>query len=91
MKKNKRLLILVGILLVFGGFTFAYFVGRMLTEGSGATTTVTTAELKNSKVTVTGTLNFDYDGMLPGHKDVSGIIVTAIGNKEKCFRWHHDV
>ncbi len=82
MKKNKRLLILVGILLVFGGFTFAYFVGRMLTEGSGATTTVTTAELKNSKVTVTGTLNFDYDGMLPGHKDVSGIIVTAIGNNE---------
>ncbi len=82
MKKNKRLLILVGILLVFGGFTFAYFVGRMLTEGSGATTTVTTAELKNSKVTVTGTLNFDYNGMLPGHKDVSGIIVTATGNNE---------
>ncbi len=82
MKKNKRLLILVGILLVFGGFTFAYFVGRMLTEGSGATTTVTTAELKNSKVTVTGTLNFDYDGMLPGHKDVSAITVTATGNNE---------
>ncbi len=82
MKKNKRLLILVGILLVFGGFTFAYFVGRMLTEGSGATTTVTTAELKNSKVTVEGTLEFDYKDMLPGHKDVSGIIVTATGNNE---------
>ncbi len=81
-EKNKRLLIIIGVFLLFGGLALAYFVGRMLTGGEGATTTVTTASVKNSTVTVRGTLEFTYDGMLPGHTEISGVEVTATGNNE---------
>ncbi len=83
MKKNKRLLIIVGVLLLVGGISMAYFVGKMLTSGEGASTSVITANIKNSEVKVEGTLQFpNYEGMLPGHKEPSIIKVTAIGDNE---------
>ncbi len=83
MKKNKRLMIIVGMLLLVGGISMAYFVGKMLTSGEGASTSVITANIKNSEVKVEGTLQFEnYEGMLPGHKEPSIIKVTAIGDNE---------
>ena len=82
MKKNKKLLVVVGVLIILGGIAFAYFVGRMLTGGNGASTTVTTAQLQNSTVTVSGELTFNDLDILPGHKNVSAIKVTATGNNE---------
>ena len=34
-EKNKKLLIVVGILLLFGGVSLAYFVTKVLTSGNG--------------------------------------------------------
>ena len=82
MEKNKRVLIVLGILIVGIGISLAYFVGKMLTGGEGATTKVLTANIKNSEVTIEGILNIeDYD-MLPGHQSASGIKVNAKGNNE---------
>ncbi len=83
MEKNKRLLIIVGVLLLFGGIALAYYVGKTLLEGNGASVKVITANIKNSELRVEGTLEFEnYPDMLPGHKQPSAIKVTAIGDNE---------
>ena len=60
----------------------AYFVGRTLLDGKGASTTVTTANIHGATLKVEGELNFNAEGMLPGHRDISRIKVTATGNNE---------
>ncbi len=81
MEKNKRVIIYVLILLVGIGISFAYFVGRTLFGGEGAMTHATTASINNAEVTVTGNLEVDPNlGMLPGHKIVSHLEVTAKGD-----------
>ncbi len=82
MEKNKRVLIVLGILIVGIGISLAYFVGKMLTGGEGATTKVLTANIKNSEVTIEGILNIEDLNMLPGHQSASGIKVNAKGNNE---------
>ena len=81
-EKNKKLLIIVGILLLFGGVSLAYFVTKILTNGNGGSTSVTTAVIRGARVDVEGILEFEDLEILPGHKTVSAIKVTATGNNE---------
>ena len=46
-EKNKKLLIVVGVLLLFGGVSLAYFINKVLTNGNGGSTNVTTAVIKS--------------------------------------------
>ncbi len=81
-EKNKRLLIIVGVLLLFGGASLAYFITKILTNGNGGSTNVTTAVIKGATLNIEGILEFEDLEILPGHKTVSGIKVTATGNNE---------
>ena len=81
-EKNKRLLIVVGVLLLFGGASLAYFITKILTNGNGGSTNVTTAVIKGATLNIEGILEFEDLEILPGHKSVSAIKVTATGNNE---------
>ena len=81
-EKNKRLLIVVGVLLLFGGASLAYFITKILTNGNGGSTNVTTAVIKGATLNIEGILEFEDLEILPGHKTVSAIKVTATGNNE---------
>ena len=81
-EKNKKLLIVVGILLLFGGVSLAYFVTKVLTSGNGGSTSATTAVIRGATINVEGILEFEDLEILPGHKTVSAIKVTATGNNE---------
>ena len=80
--KNKRLMIVVGVLLLIVGVSFAYFVSSVLIGGSGAKTNMSTASINGATIEVRGTLSFADLDIYPGHKSVSGIEVTAIGDGE---------
>ncbi len=82
MEKNKKILIVLGILIGVIGISLAYFVGKMLSAGEGANVKVTTANIKNSELNIEGELNFNALNMLLGHQDVSILKVTATGNNE---------
>ncbi len=82
MKKNKKVLLVVFGLLIGVSISFAYFVGRSLTSGSGASLTVKTATLNGTKMEVEGELFFNDGFIYPGHTKVSSIKVTATGNNE---------
>ena len=43
MKKNKRLLIIVSVLLLVGGLSFAYFIASTIFSGEGSNVSGTTA------------------------------------------------
>jgi len=81
-ENNKKLFIIVGVLLLFGGVSLAYFVSRAITGGEGGSTNVTTATIKGAELKVEGILEFEDLDILPGHKSVSAIKVTASGNNE---------
>ena len=78
--KKRRVAILVFVLLLGVGIALAYFVGRTLFQGTGASTTVTTANISGAKLEIFGRVNFDAEGMLPGHREVSSIWVRATGD-----------
>ncbi len=80
--KNKRLMIVVGVLLLIVGVSFAYFVSSVLIGGSGAKTNMSTASINGATIEVRGTLSFSDLDIYPGHKTISGIEVTAIGDGE---------
>ena len=54
--KNKRLMIVVGVLLLIVGVSFAYFVSSVLIGGSGAKTNMSTASINGATIEVRGTL-----------------------------------
>ncbi len=80
MKKNKRLSILVTILLIGVGISFAYFLGQTLFNGDGALMSGTAASLDGAKLEIKGTLTFTDLAIYPGHKTVSAITATATGD-----------
>ena len=82
MKKNKKIIVVVFVMLLTVSIALAYFVGRTLLDGKGASTTVTTANIHGATLKIEGELNFNAEGMLPGHRDISRIKVTATGNNE---------
>ena len=83
MKDNRnKLPIIVGALLLVIGISFAYFTSTIIFDGKGAGTTGTTATINGSTVNVEGNLSFNDLDILPGHKNVSSIKVTATGGNE---------
>ena len=80
---NKKLLIILGGLMVLGiGISFAYFLNSGGIFGIGSKTSATTAIIGSSNIKVEGTLSFDDKDILPGHKNISAIKLTATGNNE---------
>ena len=78
-KKNQKLTIIVGCLLLVISVSLAYFVGNILINGTGSRGNVTTARINGSVLSVEGILEFNDTNILPGHKSVSSIKVTATG------------
>jgi len=78
-KKNQKLTIIVGCLLLVISVSLAYFVGNILISGTGSRGNVTTARINGSVLSVEGILEFNDTNILPGHKSVSSIKVTATG------------
>ncbi len=78
-KKNQKLTIIVGCLLLVISVSLAYFVGSVLINGTGSRGNVTTARINGSVLSVEGILEFNDTNILPGHKSVSSIKVTATG------------
>ena len=81
-KKNKKMLLIVGVLLLLGGISYAYFTGVSTFNGSGDKVEGITATVKGSEVIVSGNLEFNDLDILPGHKNISSIKLTATGNAE---------
>ena len=81
-EKNKKMLLLVGVLLLVGGISFAYFVGKTVFGGNGANVSGTTATINGATLNVEGNLSFNDLDILPGHQTVSSIKITATGNNE---------
>ncbi len=77
--KNKKLSILVALLLLGVGVSFAYFVGKTIFKGTGATLTGTTATLEGAKLHIEGGAEFTDTNIYPGHQTVSKITATAKG------------
>ncbi len=80
MTKNKRIIVLLSVLILGIGVSLAFFVGKTLFQGDGAKTKVTTANINGATIEIYGRLNFNAKDMLPGHKDVSRIDVKATGD-----------
>ncbi len=82
MKNNKKLIVIVSFLLLVISVSLAYYVGELLISGEGATGNATTAKIKGATIKVEGVLEFNDPDILPGHKTISSIKVTATGNNE---------
>jgi len=80
--KNKRLMIVVGVLLLIVGVSFAYFVSSVLINGEGAKTKLNTSSINGATIEVRGTLSFNDLDIYPGHQTISGIELTATGEGE---------
>ncbi len=86
-KKLRRIALglLITVLTIGLGTSFAYFVSRILLEGNGANTNVKTAQVGDTTITVTGELSFNTEGIYPGHKEISAISVNAVGDREAIY------
>ena len=81
--KNKKMAIVVAVLLVAVAIpTFAYFVATTLFKGNGSSVNASTATIGDTIINIEGTLDFNDKNILPGHKNVSAIKVTATGTEE---------
>ncbi len=75
-------LIIIGILIVVVSLSYAYYTGVLNTDFKEAKIDVTTATLDNVDLTVEGKLTFEDLDILPGHRTVSAIKVTAYGENK---------
>ncbi len=82
MEKNKRVIIIVSVLIGVIGISLAYFVGKTIFKGTGAMTEGKTATLNGSTLEVKGNINFNDENIYPGHETLSKIEVIATGNNE---------
>ena len=78
--KNKKMLVIVGSLLLVVGVSLAYFVAGIILGGEGAKVSGTTATLNDAELHVEGTLEFNDLDVYPGHKTISSIKLTATGD-----------
>ena len=81
-EKNKKLTIIVGCLLLVISVSFAYFLASTIFSGEGSSVSGTAATIGSSEIVVEGSLEFNDLDILPGHKNVSSIKVTATGDNE---------
>ena len=80
--KNKRLFIIVGVLLLVVGVSLAYFVSAILINGTGSSIKASTANINGATVTAKGKLEFNDLDIYPVHQTISGIEVVATGDGE---------
>ena len=80
-KRNKKLAVLLSILLVGIGVSFAAYSIRIYLRGEGAKTKGKTAVLGDTTITVEGELDFHDTNIYPGHQNLSSIKVTATGDR----------
>lgn len=80
-KHNKKLIVLVTVLLLVIGTSFAYFVSRIILEGKGAKTDTELVTLGDTTIRVDGTLEFNDKDIYPGHKNISSVKITATGDR----------
>lgn len=85
-KRIKYLLILVIALIILGiGATFAYFIAKISQEGKGSSTNVTTVKLEDTKIILEGNIEFNDLNIYPGHKNISSIKLSAIGDRNVIY------
>ncbi len=82
MKKNKRVIILLSVLILGIGVSLAYFVGKTIFKGTGATTEGRTATINGSTLDISGNIEFKDIDIYPGHQTLSKVTATATGNNE---------
>ncbi len=82
MKKNKRVIILLSVLILGIGVSLAYFVGKTIFSGTGATTEGRTATVNGSTLDISGNIDFGDVDIYPGHQTLSKVTATATGNNE---------
>ena len=81
-EKNKKMIIIVRCLLLVVGVSLAYFLANSLINGDVTSLKATTAHIHGATLTMEGTLEFSDKNILPGHKNVSILKLTATGNNE---------
>ena len=81
-EKNKKLTVIVSSLILVISVSFAYFLASTLFSGDGSSVSGTAATIGSSEIIVQGSLEFNDLDILPGHKNVSSIKVTATGDNE---------
>ena len=81
-EKNKKLIVIVSSLILVISVSFAYFLASTLFSGDGSSISGTAATIGSSEIIVQGSLEFNDLDILPGHKNVSSIKVTATGDNE---------
>ena len=80
--KYKKILITISVLLVLIlSISFAYFLTNVVFSGKGASTTATTSNIEGTKVVIEGSIEFNDLEILPGHKNISSIKLTATGEE----------
>ena len=88
-KRNKTLFVIGTLLLVLVmGVSFAYYVMNIIFEGDGSSVAATIKQFGDVRVTYEGKINVDDTEILPGHKSISKLEVTATspeGEKEIYF------
>jgi len=85
MKNKKKLLLITGILLLVIGVSFAYYVMHTSVTGSGSEVDAVTKEINDVEIKIEGNLTFNDKDILPGHKNVSSIKLTATGDDKEVY------
>ena len=84
MKKRYQIgLVVIGSLIALIGLSYAYFVATSAGGGKGEETTIETVTIENVGFNIEGMLEFKDLDIYPGHKNISKIKVTALGNNDK--------
>jgi len=81
-RKNKKIVIVITLLLVVGviGISFSYFTASTTRNNLTNSTVDTTVTIDNTEFIIEGKLAINDLNILPGHKSVSSIKVTARGD-----------
>ena len=83
---KKRILVITGMFIVVAiGLSFGYYLANITFSGDGAKTNVETATVGDTSVSIEGLLEFEDVGILPGHKNISKIKVTATGDQNVLY------
>ena len=83
MKKRYQIgLVVIGSLIALIGLSYAYFVATSAGGGKGEETTIETVTIENVGFNIEGMLEFKDLDIYPGHKNISKIKVTALGNND---------
>ncbi len=89
MKENKgNKIIIIGVvcllLVVVVATSYSYFLANAGSSGDASVNVVTkTTNIGDAQLEVVGVLAFDDKDILPGHKNISSIKVTARGSSDK--------